>query len=818
MSDSQANTLQTGVSVEQQILDASQDRAVLDCAEETITADDIRRACATDNAAGRDQYGIRIANAVVVGPLNLSAFRLGEPLHFEGCTFDEAAVFEGADLQDLVFTNCKLPGLLANGVRIRRDLVLSGSLVTGAHQTAASIGKRAAIWLAEAEVGGRLQATGTKILTKTDRPKTDEVETDRALFADRARFGGAVRLVGGFRADAELRLMGATVGGVFELAGANLKPRSGLALNLTESTLGSLFLVNDGDSSDDSRRDWLKVRGVIDLTRMTVHGRVLIRGADLRADPWLASSGHVNKEGGVIAAIKGPGATVDGEFRVGETAHIHGGVILSGSTLLGGIKLLGAHLGTKSQRIALDLSQSTISAGLWMSNCKVHGLLEIDEANIIGSINLFGTLFTEPNNGECISGFGLAASGDVNLMRVRTSGGGVRLRGAKIQGSVIAFEARLRNEGRIALDLYLAHVGGDVELSSDFSSIGRVSLDLAVVEGSLACVGGSFRSRPKDPTAILPIAEAEPKPRKSPGVIARLHFVVGELREVLVNMFVKRPATVDDHGEVTFSARSATFRGGLVLGWEVAGSIVFTDASSSSLTDRPLKDWPSGARIAGFTYERFTTQDFFPLGDRLAIGDRTRWLQRVAPDDPGPWEYAARVLRADGYNHDADQLLINQQRWARGRHGWVRKQWDMLLDGTVEYGYRPWRALRLLLYLIVFVTLWVTLNENLMRTSDESGMVYSPSGPIAGQSQTLVRPESLGGSCGGGQVRCFEPIVYAVDTVVPIIDLNQRTTWYVAETPEGRLLGGILYFCTVAGWFLSTVLVFSLAKRPDGQS
>jgi len=795
----------------------------LDCAEAAITADDIRRACAADSAAERDQYGIRIANAMVVGPLNLSAFRLGEPLHFEGCTFNEAADFGGADLQDLVFTNCKLPGLMANGVRIRRDLVLSGSLVTGAHQTVASIGSCAAIWLAEAEVGGRLLASGTQILTKTDRPKTDEAGTDRAIFADRARFGGAVRLVGGFRADAELRLMGAIVGGVFELAGANLKPRSGLALNLTESTLGSLFLVNDRDSSDDSRRDWLKVQGVLDLTRMTVHGRVLIRGADLRVDSRVTPPDYVDKERGFIHAIYGPGATVDGEFTVEETAHIHGAVILSGSTLRGGVRLNGAHLGSKPQSLALDLSESTITAGFWMRSCKVQGMMNIDEASVLGSIILDRTLFTDPNDRRCISGIGLGVSGDLSLEQVRTSGGEVALRGAKIQGSVVAFGAKLRNEGKIALHLYLAHVGGDLHLGADFSAIGKVVLDLAVVEGILDCRGGMFNSPPAEsPTtsATKPEEEPKPKPRKpmkSPGVIALLHSVVGELRSALVDIFGKRPATGDDRGEVTFSARSATFRGGLVLFWQIAGSIDFTDATSSSLTDDPYGDWPPGARIAGFTYERFTTPDFFPLRNRATFAyARTQWLKKVAPEDPGPWEYAARVLRADGYYRDADQLLINQRRWERKQHNWFRKLWDILLDSTVGYGYRPQRALLILLCFIGSVTILLYQNENLMRTSDESGVVYSPSGPIAGQSQTLVRPKSLSGSCGGGHVRCFEPLVYAVDTVVPIIDLNQRTTWYVAQTLIGRQISYSLYFCTVAGWFLSTVFVFSLAKRSEG--
>jgi len=378
---------------------------------------------------------------------------------------------------------------------------------------------------------------------------------------------------------------------------------------------------------------------------------------------------------------------------------------------------------------------------------------------------------------------GRRVSGDVKLSNARTSGGEVVLRGARIQGSVVGFDAKLRNEGGIALNLHLAHVGGDVRLGTGFSAIGEVDLDLAVVEGGLNCCNGMFNRHPTEsPTASTIKPETEPSPN-----------------------------------EATFSARSATFRGGVVLFWDIAGPIDFTDATSSSLTDRPMEDWHSGARIAGFTYERLAEQDYMPLGTTWAITERIHWLEQVAPNDPGPWEYAARVLRADGYR-GTDQILINHRRMERKQHGFVRKLWDSMFDFVARYGYKPVRASGFLLYLIVIVSALLLLNQNLMRTSDESGVVYSPSGPIAGQSQTLASPESLKGSCGGGQVRCFEPIVYAVDTVVPIIDLNQRTTWYVTQTFEGRRLGYVLNICTVFGWIFSTLFVFSLAKRPEGGS
>jgi len=78
--------------------------------------------------------------------------------------FDSAPVVEGADLFELSLTGCpRLPGLLGNGLRLRRDLDLSLSRVAGAHRTSASMSKTAAVWLCESEIGGRLLCVGTTI-------------------------------------------------------------------------------------------------------------------------------------------------------------------------------------------------------------------------------------------------------------------------------------------------------------------------------------------------------------------------------------------------------------------------------------------------------------------------------------------------------------------------------------------------------------------------------------------------------------------------------------------------------------------------------
>ena len=102
------------------------------------------------------------------------------PLRFDGCDFDAAPMVEGAVLHELALTGCTgLPGLLANGLHVRRDLDLSRSLVTGALATSASTSKRSAIWLCESDIGGRLLLVDTII----------DAGGERSVQADRMHVG-----------------------------------------------------------------------------------------------------------------------------------------------------------------------------------------------------------------------------------------------------------------------------------------------------------------------------------------------------------------------------------------------------------------------------------------------------------------------------------------------------------------------------------------------------------------------------------------------------------------------------------------------------
>jgi hypothetical protein len=112
---------------------------------------------------------------------------------------------------------------------------------------------------------------------------------------------------------------------------------------------------------------------------------------------------------------------------------------------------------------------------------------------------------------------------------------------------------------------------------------------------------------------------------------------------------------------------------------------------------------------------------------------------------------------------------------------------------------------------MVALTLTPLQSRAAFRATDQAGVVHTPSGR-----QNQPTGTSPAGPSGGGTVRCFNPIFYALDTVVPILDLHQRGTWYLTAGKRGTVMEWWLNICTVLGWLFSTT--FALAFTRLGRS
>ncbi len=709
-----------------------------------------------------DPRGMRLTKVHVTGALDLAGLTVPFPLRFDGCEFDVAPVLEGARLYELSLTGCpRLPGLLGNGLSVGRDLDLSRSQISEALWTSASTSRSAAVWLCEAEIGGRLLCVGTEL----------DGQGYRAMQADRIHVGGAVRLIQGFRSAGEVRFLGARIGGSLDFAAAQIESADGPALDLEGAVIGgSVFLI------DDLAGRKPEIRGRVTMASTQLAGRFIIRNAIIRADAASQTGSIYERPTSASTALDAPRLSVGAEMVLAGRCEVTGRIDMSmsevSSVSIGAQCVLRAPDG-----IALDLSAAQIRALLRLDErAAVEGTIRMPGATIGGRLALHGEL-SRPRDGTLVDGNAMTVDGDVYLDGLRTDGGAVTLAGARL-GSLSARGARLHNPAGYALRLSQAQVSGPVRLISGFSSTGLVVLNRATVEGRLHFTGGSFHCA--------------------------------------------GPSAANEAGHA-IEAISATVRGSIDLGWAaVSPSVDFTDVTTTSLADNPAT-WPERFVIAGMTYERFERPQGAGPGRVWDQAARCDWLRRQTEFDSGPYEQAARVFRQHGYAREAEQILMAQRKHGR-QVGWSYAAWPRrALDAiyaTIGYGYRPARVLWLLALLLVLVTVSLELPgpQAALRANNGNGDVYATSGRLTASSHgppgqaATGRPARVD-TCGDGEVRCFSPVLYAIDTVIPLISLDQRATWYAdPDVPNGEFMLWWLNLATLLGWVLSSIFVLSLAR------
>lgn len=714
----------------------------------------VLRRCCHELRDQVDPRGVRLAGAVVTGQLDLAGLDVPFPVSFDDCDFEQALVVEGSELFGLSVTGSRLPGLLGNGVRIRRDLDLSGSRVSGAHRTSASVSQTAAIWLCESAIGGRLLCLDTII----------DGRGGRAVQADRIRVGGNVRMLREFTARGQLRLIGAHIDGSIDLVGAQVEVPAGIALDLAEAVIeGTVFVLGD----PAGRRP--AIRGQVDMGRTRISGQLLVRDVlieDRGADP----DDRYSRSTSWGCALNAPGLSV------GDGVVLEGRCELTGAADLTMSKLSGLAIGEECVlsapgRSALRLINAEIRGDMRLApGCRVAGTVRMAGAVIHGALGVHARL-TDPERRSVLGATALVVDGGVDLGGLQTTGGRVNFRGALL-GSVVAAGARLDNPGGYSLSLHQATVKGSVQLIDGFTSTGLLVLSRATIEGRLQCTGGSFSC--------------------------------------------PRPADRNENGRA-IAAISATVRGGMDLGWSLVWpSADFTNATTTFLADDP-GTWPPRIIVAGFTYDRFERPQGAPPSLVWDQAARCAWLSRQDSYDSGPYEQAARVFRAHGYSREAEEILMAQRRAARhvgqsGRGALLRAA-DMVYGISIGYGYRPWRVLWALAALLVLVGVSLALpaSQATLRATDGNGDVYTTAGLL--RTSTGAAGPAHADPCGDGDVRCFSPALYAVDTVIPLISLDQRATWY----PDPHVRGGTLLLwwlnlATLLGWLLSSIFALSFAR------
>ncbi len=153
---------------------------------------------------------------------------------------------------------------------------------------------------------------------------------------------------------------------------------------------------------------------------------------------------------------------------------------------------------------------------------------------------------------------------------------------------------------------------------------------------------------------------------------------------------------------------------------------------------------------------------------RLALLDR-QYVRRgeATPSrsfEPQPYLHLAEVMQQSGYDGAATEIRIHLEGAYtdvgdfRGR----QRVWRRILRATIAYGYAPSRA-------ILWLGAWAFVSTLIFASAPKGDIIQ----PKESEAATHVPPLE------------FSPLIYAIDTLVPLVDLHQKSNWLVQPPSFG---------------------------------
>jgi hypothetical protein len=236
------------------------------------------------------------------------------------------------------------------------------------------------------------------------------------------------------------------------------------------------------------------------------------------------------------------------------------------------------------------------------------------------------------------------------------------------------------------------------------------------------------------------------------------------------------------------------------------------NAGVTSLFDNRAS-WPApgNLNLDGFTYSEFG-------GDSPADSEaRLEWLALQPPGyRPQPYAELATALKNSGRAEGETEVLIAQRIAARqfGHLMFPSRVWNLLLEGTIGYGYRPMRALWWIAGFVLVGALlfgWGYRVGVMTPTEHDAYETFSREG----------RPPP--------HYPHFNAFVYSLENFLPVVDLHLGNQWHpnvrervVADentgewgtagaVAAGKLLRWYLWFHILAGWVLTPLLFAGLS-------
>jgi hypothetical protein len=557
-----------------------------------------------------------------------------------------------------------------------------------------------------------------------------------------------------------------------------------------------------------------RVSGRLRLTFAEVTHPLLLEDCDFDEVPDLywARMSHTSFAGSRMPGFLASNVRVDGHLQMSRCT-VSDGVRLSGAQITGGLLVTDAVLGGSASEWALYARRASIGGDLVLAGTRLEGGLALTNARLGGTADLDRIRITAAPTERAMDADNLAVEAAFYCRHAEIQGE-VTLRHARVAAALSFSRSAVRNPGGVAFRASRATLEGGLYLHDGFTAEGQVRVVSAQIVRTLRLDGASLRHPGEvalcadfvtiegmldgrrgltvdgetsllDATVSGPV-HLEGAHLHNPGGAALtahgmtcgglLQLCEGFTADGRVRLAGAKVgsrvcfdrATVRAPGEIAVSCwRVETPE--LALRWARApeGAVDLRYATVSILRDDP-GTWPSTLDLDGLRYDVLE-----PSGE---ADTRLPWLGR-GPDGfrPQPYEQLATVYQALGDGAQSRTVLLAKQRRQSAVGAWYARVWGVLQDVAVGYGYRPLRAASWLLALLVV-----------------GSVLY------AGADLAEVTP---------GQATDFQPIVYTLDLLLPIVDLGQERAFQPAGARQW-----LAYLLIAAGWLLATTIAAGLTR------
>jgi hypothetical protein len=575
----------------------------------------------------------------------------------------------------------------------------------------------------------------------------------------------------------------------------------------------------------------------LSLNRSTLTGPVLLSNANITGGLRCHGT-ELTGEDSDGYALNGTQMTVTGgvsftDSRSGYYTHpftAAGAIKLDDADISGGLNCEGARLDGKDRDgFALVGFRMKVAGAMSLMRVRVSGAIGLVDADVTGALSCAGARISGHNEAQTsLLGDGIKVSSGAYLDRGFQVGGAVRLLDAIITGQLSFRAASIsgKDPDGVSLTADRATVSGGVWLSDGFTAAGAIRLSGVSITGMLSCGGATLKGTDQSGNSLV-----------GDGIIVSgdAYFSNGFKAAGTVNL---RSASIGGSlsimpaelagGPDTVALDATAARIGYELRWEpdkpVPGRVILQDASANGLRDswtdakgvaRPNGYWPSADQgqllVNGFTYGRFVGSPLPMLKQRLAwIGSHPQRpaVKEGASFAPQPYEHLVQVYQQAGHDTEARKAAIARRRDLRWYGGLSRrrKAGNWLLDVTIGYGYETWRALVALAGLYAFVLVVFVIAQ------------HQPALVVPSQSVAGLHPVPTARTC-SVDYPCFYPAGYAIDTVIPLINIGQGGYWRPnASAPYGWTVEFVSWAGICLGWALATLIVAGytgLARRVD---